>query len=102
MATDAEGTGTAGEVYTTPTNSPAGLVAATMPHRNNAVRIEMLKDLMRILFEDEDHAIFDMLRDNDIKSTHQFCNRDNDGLQALQNETGGDIDFQLFMDLCAA
>ena len=66
MATEAEGTGTADEAYTTPTNSPAGSVAATMPHRNNATRIEMLKDLMLILFEDEDHAIFDMLWHNHV------------------------------------
>ena len=102
MATEAEATAPTDEAYTTPTNSPAGSVAATMPRRNNATRIEMLKDLMLILFEDEDHAIFDMLRHNNVRSIHQLCNRDDDGLQALQKETGGDIDFQLFMELRAA
>ena len=101
MATKAEGTSMTDEAYTTPTNSPAGSVAATMPRRNNATRIEMLKDLMLILFEDEVHAIFDMLCHNKVRSIHQFCNRNDDGLQKLQKETGGDIDFQLFMDLRA-
>ena len=34
MATEAEATAPTDEAYTTPTNSPAGSVAANMPRRN--------------------------------------------------------------------
>ncbi len=100
MANQAEALPPVDENYTTPTNSPGG-GTATMPRRTNATRLEMLKDLMIILFEDEDQTIFNMLRHNNVRSIHQLCTRDNDAMQALQQPDGTPIDFQLFMDLVA-
>ena len=74
-------------------------VPPTMPRRTNHTRREMLKDLLETLLEDEDHSIFDMLQHNNVRSIHQLCSRDHDGLQGLQTTANDDIDFQLYMDL---
>ena len=100
MSAQGSSAGETDDGYTTPTSSPRG-GAATMPRRTNATRLEMLKDLMLILFEDEDNAIFNMLRSNNVKSIHQLCSRDNDAMQALKDADGNAIDFQLYMDLVA-